>query len=75
MTLVELVSTGPYYGSITSPSEFELNGTLTPPIKGKIEFKNVSFKFSDSNDHLLNNVNFTINPGETVVFIGRTGSG
>lgn len=70
-----LVSTDRIMEVLDIPSEFNLNGTETPKIKGMIEFKDVSFKFSDSNDHLLNQVNFTINPGETVVFIGRTGSG
>ena len=70
-----LVSTDRIMEILDIPSEFNLNGTETPKIKGKIEFKDVSFKFSDSNEHLLNHVNFTINPGETVVFIGRTGSG
>ena len=56
-------------------SEFNNNGTLTPEVQGHIEFKNVSFKFSDSEHHLLTDVNFEINSGETVAFIGRTGSG
>ncbi|MFA5720127.1 MAG: ABC transporter ATP-binding protein [Acholeplasmataceae bacterium] len=56
-------------------SEFNNNGTKTPPILGHIEFRDVSFKFSDSDHHLLTNVNFTIEKGETVAVIGRTGSG
>lgn len=56
-------------------SEFNNNGTQTPPILGHIEFRDVSFKFSDSDHHLLTNVNFTIEKGETVAVIGRTGSG
>ncbi|MFP4187705.1 MAG: ABC transporter ATP-binding protein [Acholeplasmataceae bacterium] len=57
------------------PSEYEHNGTETPPIKGKIEFKDVSFAFPDTSEHLLKGVNFTIEPGQTVALIGRTGSG
>lgn len=57
------------------PSEFIDNGTLTPKIKGHIEFKDVCFKFEDSDSYLLNKLNFTIESGETVAFIGRTGSG
>lgn len=55
--------------------EYIENGTLTPEIKGQIEFKNVAFKFSDTDKHLLNGVNFVINPGETVAIVGKTGSG
>lgn len=57
------------------PSEFNNDGTLTPDIKGDIEFKDVHFKFDDTDSHLLNGVTFSIKAGETVAFIGRTGSG
>lgn len=45
------------------------------PIQGKIEFKNVSFKYSKNGDKVLDNISFTINPGETVAIMGATGSG
>lgn len=57
------------------PSEYLIDGTLEPEIKGDIEFKDVSFKFSDTNEHLLKGVNFKIKAGQTVAIIGRTGSG
>lgn len=60
---------------LDKPSEYLENGTLTPDVKGGIEFKNVSFKFSDTQEHLLKNVNFQIKAGQTVAIIGRTGSG
>lgn len=56
-------------------SEYEVNGTLTPEIKGNIEFKNVSFKFDDDTKHLLNDVSFEIKAGETIAIVGKTGSG
>jgi len=40
------------------------------PIKGKIEFKNVSFMYSDGTENVLNDISFTINPGETVAIMG-----
>ena len=44
--------------------------------EGKIEFKNVNFKYhEESDDYILKNINLTINPGETVGIIGSTGSG
>lgn len=46
-----------------------------PPIKGKIEFKNVTFSYDDDDTHALKNVSFTINPGEKVALVGETGSG
>lgn len=47
----------------------------TNEVKGKIEFKNVSFTYEDTNITALKNVSFTIEPGETVAFLGKTGSG
>lgn len=44
-------------------------------IEGEIEFKNVSFKYPDAQENVLNNINFKVNKGETVAFIGSTGSG
>lgn len=42
---------------------------------GTIEFKNVSFKYPNSNINTLNNISFKANRGETIAFIGATGSG
>lgn len=44
-------------------------------IKGKIEFRNVSFKYRDNLPNVLENINLTIEPGETAAIIGRTGAG
>ena len=42
---------------------------------GTVEFKNVSFKYPDAEEYLLENISFKANKGETVAFIGSTGSG
>lgn len=42
---------------------------------GTVEFKNVSFKYPDAEEYLLKNISFKANRGETVAFIGSTGSG
>ena len=44
-------------------------------IVGKIEFKNVSFTYDDTNIDALKNISFTINKGETLAILGKTGSG
>ncbi len=44
-------------------------------LDGKIVFENVHFIYEDTKIHALNNVTFTINKGETVAFLGKTGSG
>ena len=51
-------------GEITSPKE-----------KGTIEFKNVSFKYPDAEEYMLENISFKVKKGQTIAFIGRTGSG
>jgi ATP-binding cassette subfamily B protein len=43
--------------------------------KGTIEFKNVSFKYPDADEYILKNISFKAEQGETVAFIGSTGSG
>ncbi|QHI35547.1 putative multidrug resistance ABC transporter ATP-binding/permease protein YheI [Kordia antarctica] len=45
------------------------------PIKGNIEFKDVSFTYDDTNITALKNVSFTLNSGETLAIVGKTGSG
>jgi len=43
--------------------------------KGTVEFRNVSFKYPDADEYLLKDISFKANTGETVAFIGSTGSG
>ena len=42
---------------------------------GTVEFKNVSFKYPDASEYVLKDISFKVNKGETVAFIGSTGSG
>ena len=42
---------------------------------GTVEFNNVSFKYPDADEYLLKNISFKVQPGETIAFIGSTGSG
>ena len=45
------------------------------PVEGKIEFRNVSFTYPEAEETAIKNINFTIEPGMTAAFVGRTGSG
>jgi len=47
----------------------------TYDFKGEVKFKDVCFKFPDAELNVLENINFTAKPGETVALIGSTGSG
>lgn len=44
-------------------------------IVGEVTFKDVSFKYPDATDYILEDINFTVKQGETIAFIGSTGSG
>ena len=46
-----------------------------PAIRGGIEFRNLSFRYPDGEFDALENVSFTINPGENVGLVGKTGCG
>ncbi len=53
-----------------------IGGNITKSdIQGTIEFKKVSFKYPDAEEYMLKDISFKINKGETVAFIGSTGSG
>ena len=45
------------------------------PIRGNIEFNNLSFTYPDTGITALKNVSFTVKPGETLAIVGNTGSG
>ncbi|MEZ4809241.1 MAG: ABC transporter ATP-binding protein [Allomuricauda sp.] len=52
------------------------NEVLQPtPINGDIEFRNVTFTYEDTNITALSNISFHIKAGQTVAFLGKTGSG
>ena len=53
----------------TQPTE------MNHPVKGVVEFKDVSFRYEGADANVLEHVSFTARPGETVAFIGATGSG
>lgn len=44
-------------------------------LQGTVEFKNVSFKYPDADEYLLKNISFKVEKGQTIAFIGSTGSG
>jgi ATP-binding cassette subfamily B protein len=46
-----------------------------PPIKGKIEFRDLTFRYHPNDEPVLKNLTLTIPEGHTVAFVGRTGSG
>jgi len=55
-----------------------IDGTVScgkPGMEGIVEFKQVSFKYPDAADYVLKDISFSTKKGETIAFIGSTGSG
>lgn len=46
-----------------------------PKIKGKVEFKDVSFKYDEDSNDFIKDISFSANAGETIAIVGRSGSG
>ena len=59
----------------TKPDVADINVNGDIEIKGKIEFKDLTFSHPNANRNILKNVSFVINEGERVGLIGRTGAG
>jgi ATP-binding cassette subfamily C protein LapB len=63
-------------GMMTQPSEVPEGTPLRPHrIDGKIELRNVSFRYPGATENALNEISLTINPGERVAILGKVGSG
>lgn len=59
----------------TEPSIVDGNSTNTSDEKGSVSFKDVSFRYPGSADYILKDISFDAKKGETIAFIGATGSG
>ena len=64
----EILETEPSIKDIDNPKEF------LEDKKGYVEFKNVSFRYPDADTEILEDINFTAEPGKTTAIIGSTGS-
>lgn len=67
--IAEVLETKP---SVTDPQSPKHFGGRA---KGTVEFRNVSFRYTNAEDDVLQNISFTAKPGQTTAFIGSTGSG
>jgi ATP-binding cassette subfamily B protein len=48
---------------------------VSGPVRGQLEFENVSFQYSDGNSDVLKDISFGVQPGQSVALLGSTGSG
>ncbi|WP_438312675.1 ABC transporter ATP-binding protein [Sporosarcina sp. FA9] len=51
------------------------NAVLLPPMEGEVEFDNVSFSYEEDGETILKKINFKVNAGDTVAFVGMSGGG
>ncbi|MCK5735519.1 MAG: ABC transporter ATP-binding protein, partial [Spirochaetaceae bacterium] len=67
------VSLGRIQEILDEPEEIE-TGDFTGPVKGAVEFRNVSFQYGNERP-ILDDISFSIKPGEIIAILGPTGSG
>ncbi|TPF93983.1 multidrug ABC transporter ATP-binding protein [Bifidobacterium sp. UTBIF-78] len=70
--VLEVLDTKPM---VTDGSETAAERAVETAERGTVEFRNVSFAYPDSREATLEGISFTAKPGQTVAFIGSTGSG
>lgn len=70
-----IVSTDRILKLLDSDEYTSNEGTYAPEVlRGEVEFKHVWFAYNDE-DYVLKNINFKVNEGETIAFVGATGAG
>ena len=57
------------------PERDEGDQELSAPVKGRIEFRNVTHRFEGGDTDVLHDISLTVAPGRTVALVGRSGSG
>ncbi|MEQ9809535.1 ABC transporter ATP-binding protein [Streptococcus sp. ZJ99] len=61
--------------SLEPSVSFNKKSTVKADTKGEVEYRNVSFKYTEDSDAVIENVSFKASTGQTIAFIGSTGSG
>lgn len=70
-----MVASDRVFKVLDNDDTIKTEGSFAPAsVKGKIQFDNVSFAYVDDR-YVLKNINFTVQPGDTVAIVGHTGSG
>jgi len=76
-TSTGLVSYGRLMEIVKQAREPLTEGRVQPkgPVRGELEFQNVSFQYEDGESEVLKNISFHIRPGQAIALLGSTGSG
>lgn len=67
--IADVLETEPSIKDPVQPRQFPT------PFKGTVEFRNVNFRYPEAEEDILHNISFTAQPGQTIAFLGTTGSG
>ena len=64
-------------GEVLYEKKIETNNSILPlsEMRGKVEFRNVFYKYDDSTKWILNDFSLCVNPGESIAFVGGSGAG
>ena len=60
---------------IDSHSELDQGSLIKQTVKGKFEFRDINFTYQGGKRPVLNDINFSVEPGETIALVGSSGSG
>ncbi len=77
MTLSAMASAERIFTFLDTPPEITDKASAPPmsPIRGQVQFDCVNFKYDADQDWILRDVDFVVEPGETIALVGHTGSG
>ncbi len=56
-------------------AEADTGGLAVQTVSGKVEYRQVSFAYSGEREHVLHDISFSVQPGQTVAIVGKSGSG
>lgn len=63
------------FGFLDMPIERDTGKRVLERVKGNVEYRDVTFRYTENSEPVLSGVNLTISTGESVAFVGRSGAG
>ena len=63
------------FGFIDTPVEQDTGARIIERVRGNVEYRHVTFRYTKSSEAVLHDVNLSISSGESVAFVGRSGAG